>query len=69
MPIIVCGETTSKLSGPATSNYEWNCPPLFYVENKKISVYVESPHEFNIFFWESGSYPMSMDAKSLVDIS
>ena len=48
----MCGETTSKLSGPATSNYEVNNPPLFYVENTKISVYVESPHNFNIFFWE-----------------
>ena len=42
MPIIMhvmCGETTSKLSGPATSNYEVNYPPLFYMENTKISVY------------------------------
>ncbi len=37
-----------KLSGPATSNNEGNYAPLFYVENTKISVYVESPHKFNI---------------------
>ena len=49
MPISVCGETTSKLSGPATANYEGDYPPLFYVENTKISVSVESPHKFNIF--------------------
>ncbi len=47
--IIVGGETRSKLSGPATPNYEGNYPPLFYVENTKISLYVESPHRFNIF--------------------
>ncbi len=50
MPIIMCGETTSKLSGQAKSHYEVNYPPLFYVENTKISVYVESPPNFNIFF-------------------
>ena len=49
---LTCGKLTSKLLGPATSNYERNFPPLFYVENTKISVYVESPHNFNIFFWE-----------------
>ncbi len=45
----MCGETTSKLSGSATSNYEGNYPPLSYVENTKISLYVESPHKFNFF--------------------
>ncbi len=39
-----------KLSGPATSNYEENYPPLFYEENTKISLYVESLHRVNIFF-------------------
>ncbi len=57
MPIIVCGETTSTTSGPATSNHEGNYPPLFYVENTKISVHVESPHKFNIFFSESDTDP------------
>ncbi len=28
---------------------ERNFPPLVYVENAKISVYVESPNYFNIF--------------------
>ena len=46
----MCGETTSKLSGPATSIYEVNYPLLFYVENTKKIVYVESPPNFNIFF-------------------
>ena len=32
--------------------HEVSYPPLSYVENTKISVYVESPHNFNIFFWE-----------------
>ncbi len=30
--------------------YESNTPPQVKVENAKISVYVESPHHFNIFF-------------------
>ncbi len=34
---------------PTTSKYERNFPPLVYVENAKISVYVETPHLFNIF--------------------
>ncbi len=49
---VICGEITSKLSGPANSNNEGNYPTLFYVENTKISVYVQSPHYFSIFFWE-----------------
>ncbi len=49
---ILCGKPTSKVLGPATSNYERNFPPLCCVEKTRISVYVESPHNFNIFFWE-----------------
>ncbi len=45
-------QTLSRRPGPATSNYGGNYPPLFYVENTKISVYVESPPNFNFFFWE-----------------
>ncbi len=33
--------------------YERNTPPQVEVENAKISVYVESAHHFNIFFWDS----------------
>ncbi len=36
--IVMCVKTTSKLSGPATSNYERYFPPLLYVENTKISL-------------------------------
>ncbi len=35
-----------------TPKYERNFPPLVYVENAKISVYVETPHLFNILFWK-----------------
>ena len=51
--LITFGKTTSKLPILATSNYERDFPPVFYVENTKCSVYVESPHYFNIFFSES----------------
>ena len=34
---------------PTPSKYERNFPPLVYVDNAKISVYIETPHLFNIF--------------------
>ena len=34
---------------PTISKYERNFSPPVYVENAKISVYVETPHLFNIF--------------------
>ena len=43
---------TQSIRKPTTSNYERNLPLLVYVEDAKISVYVETPHLFNIFFWE-----------------
>ncbi len=33
--------------------YERNTPPQVKMENAKISVYVENPHYFKIFFSES----------------
>ncbi len=48
------GQFSNNYQVPATSNYERNFPPVFliYVDNTKNSVYVESPHNFNIFFSE-----------------
>ncbi len=48
----MCVKTTSKLSGCVTSNYERDFPPLIYVENTNMSLYVEDPHNFNFFFGE-----------------
>ncbi len=57
-------------SGPATSNYEGNYPPLVDVENTEISVNVESPHKSNFFlrvqniaFYFTGLFALWIAAK------
>ncbi len=50
MPIIVCAKTSSKRGRNGYIEYEVNFIPLLYVQNIKISMYIENIHNFNFSF-------------------